>query len=625
MRIPNTQTRTWAIPAIGRNIISFLFLFLLFTTGNAQSVWTWMSGDNTANQAGVYGTKGTAAAANKPCNRDSYSAWKDASGNFWVFGGWDISSNRYNDLWKYNPGTGQWTWISGDNTTNVTGVHGTKGTPAATNKPGSRYGTIEWTDASGNFWIHGGYGIDGAGNVGYLDDLWKYNPTTNEWTWMSGDNTRNITGVYGTKGTAAAANKPGGRYYGANGIDASGNLWLLGGYGYDGAGAVGLLNDLWKFNPTTSQWTWVSGDNTRNNLGVYGTKGTAAATNKPGGRNVHSSWVDAAGNFWTFGGRGIDGAGTTAYMNDLWKYNPGTGQWTWVSGDNTGNGSGVYGTKGTGATTNKPGARGGQGVVVDAMGNFWFFGGYGYDAAGAAGALNDLWVYTPASGKWRWESGDNARNIAGVYGTKGTGAAANKPGARALGTIWLDGAGNLWTFGGYDVGSNDFNDLWRFNNLVVLPLQQITLRGTHHNSDNLLNWETTGEENTNQFIVERSTNGADYTAFGRVAAVGAGNNRYSFTDYGAANTTWYYRLQVTDKNGQVYYSSFIILSAASDARISVYPNPTSKGITLALSDNSLLNTPAKLYNAIRRRSNDQEPETIHRPATLSQRNDDTEA
>ena len=71
MRIPKTQTRTWAIPAICRNIISFLFLFLLFTTGNAQSVWTWMSGDNTSNQANVYGTKGTAAAANKPGNRDS--------------------------------------------------------------------------------------------------------------------------------------------------------------------------------------------------------------------------------------------------------------------------------------------------------------------------------------------------------------------------------------------------------------------------------------------------------------------------------------------------------------------------------------------------------------------------
>jgi hypothetical protein len=371
----------------------------------------------------------------------------------------------------------------------------------------------------------------------------------------------------------------------------------LGGYGIDGASNTGYLNDLWKYNPTTNQWTWVSNDNTRNSTGVYGTKGTAAAANKPGGRNIHSSWVDAAGNFWTFGGAGIDGASNTGYLNDLWKYNPTTSQWTWVSGDNTRNNTGVYGTKGTGATTNKPGGRGGQGAVVDGVGNFWFFGGYGYDGSGALGTLNDLWVYTPASDKWRWESGDNSRNSAGVYGTKGTGAAANKPGGRALEYIWLDGAGNLWTFGGYDVGANDFNDLWKFNNLVVLPLQQITLHGTHRNSDNLLYWETTGEENTKQFIVERSTNGTDHADAGIVTAVGSGNNRYSFTDYGTANSSFYYRIRVTDKDAHTYYSSIITLAATSDARINVYPNPATRGITLALSDNSLLNTTARLYTA----------------------------
>ena len=53
-----------------------------------------------------------------------------------------------------------------------------------------------------------------------------------QWTWVGGDSTTNINGVYGTQGTAAAANKPGARSQGVTWSDASGNLWLMGGNGY---------------------------------------------------------------------------------------------------------------------------------------------------------------------------------------------------------------------------------------------------------------------------------------------------------------------------------------------------------------------------------------------------------
>ena len=597
MRNPKPTTCPVANRSFYRTVISFLLFLLSFTTGHAQSLWTWVSGDNTANQIGVYGTKGTPAAANKPGDRDSHSGWKDASGNFWIYGGWEIGNNIYNDLWKYNPGTGQWTWISGDNTTNNTGVYGTKGTAAATNKPGSRYGQSAWTDASGNFWIYSGYGYATSGTAGLLNDLWKYNPTTDQWTWVSGDNTVDNNGVYGTKGTAAATNKPGGRYFSTGWKDASGNFWIFGGGGYAASGGTGYLNDLFKYNPTTNQWTWVSGDNSRNNTGVYGTKGTAAAANKPGGRYYQNGWKDASGNFWIFGGYGYPAAGVNGYLNDLFKYNPTTDQWTWVSGDNTRNNAGVYGTKGTAAATNKPGGRYGQNALTDGSGNFWIFAGNGYDGAGNQGALNDLWAYTASTGNWTWLSGDNTRNSAGVYGTKGIGAATNKPGGRERAASWLDGAGNLWSFGGFDVSASVFNDLWKFNALTVLPVRQISLQGTHRNNENVLMWQTTGEENTDRFIIERSANGTDYTAVGTVTAVGTGNNRYTFTDYNTLAGTLYYRIQVKDINGQTYYSLVVTLSSASETRISVYPNPASNQVILQVTDISLLNTIAKLYDA----------------------------
>ena len=72
---------------------------------------------------------------------------------------------------------------------------------------------------------------------GYLNDLWKY--SNNQWTWVSGNNSVNAAGVYGTQGVASASNYPGARYGAVSWIDSSGSLWLFGGYGYDASGSHG--------------------------------------------------------------------------------------------------------------------------------------------------------------------------------------------------------------------------------------------------------------------------------------------------------------------------------------------------------------------------------------------------
>jgi N-acetylneuraminic acid mutarotase len=250
--------------------------------------------------------------------REVAVTWTDASGNLWLFGGSGLDSagaqSWLNDLWKYS--AGEWTWMGGANVVNQAGTYGTQGTPASGNVPGARIGAVSWTDASGNFWLFGGYGLDSAGALGYLNDLWKY--SGGEWTWMSGANVVNQKGTYGTLGTPAPTNVPGGRIGAVSWTDPSGNLWLFGGTGYDSAGALTFLNDLWKYSG--GEWTWMSGANVVGQAGTYGTQGMPAPGNVPGAREFAVSWTDASGNFWLFGGNGLDSTGAPGLLNDLWKY-----------------------------------------------------------------------------------------------------------------------------------------------------------------------------------------------------------------------------------------------------------------------------------------------------------------
>ena len=370
------------------------------------------------------------------------------------------------------------TWVSGSNTTDAKGAYGIQGVPAATNVPGSRDAGVAWTDASGNLWLFGGF----TGYAGSLDmtvgnftnELWKYSPSSGQWTWVGGSNTDCPQGVYGLQGVASTTNVPGARVATMNWMDASGNVWLYGGAGCDsGAGGTFIMyDDFWKFSPSSGEWTWIGGSTTSYLRPVYGTEGVAAATNSPGARNDAATWMDANGNMFMFGGEGGDlsnGSIGSAFHNDIWEYLPSSNEWAWIGGPNTVDGKGVYGVKGVADSANTPGARIGEVFWTDAQGNLWLFGGYGYDSTGVQRAqLNDLWKYSPSTGKWTWASGSNTANATGVYGTQGVAAAANVPGARNPAASWTDANGNLWLLGGeeLDIPTGYYhrrNDLWKYS------------------------------------------------------------------------------------------------------------------------------------------------------------------
>ena len=494
-----------------------------WVVGEAQTTapgkWTWMGGGNGSNPWGVYGVRGTPAAANFPGIRNNSSTWTDKDGNFWLFGGEgpysaETGTSYFNDLWKFNPSTNEWTWMNGSNTIgsclgdsytgesscSQPGVYGTLGTPAAGNTPGGRYSAASWTGSDGSLWLFGGFSTDSAGHSGEFNDLWKFDPAIEEWTWMGGATSFSLiggeSGSYGTLGTPGGY--PGGRYSAASWTDSDGNFWLFGGFGFGSAVSElrdeGYLNDLWKFNPAAKEWTWMGGSNTasgdsaggdpaagegyQGTPGVYGTLGTPAAGNTPGARQYASSWTDIHGNLWLFGGSGADSTGNEGDLNDLWEFNPSTGLWAWMGGSSTSsdgnvNGQpGVYGTLGTPASGNVPGGRYGASSWTDSYGNLWLFGGLGPAFfVGAEGYLNDLWKFDPVALEWVWMAGSNTEDPSAVYGTMDLPAAGNTPGGRQGAPSWTDSRGDLWLLGGmysyYNGPTYALNDLWEFEPLVT--------------------------------------------------------------------------------------------------------------------------------------------------------------
>lgn len=357
---------------------------------------------------GVYGTKGVAAPGNIPGSHAGGESWTDQNGNFWLLGGYGLDVNGHygvlNDVWEYSPSTGLWTWVAGTNLVEQTGVYGTLGLPATGNGPGARSQGFTWVDKAGSLWLFGGAGLDAAGNNCYLNDLWRFDVSSAQWTWEGGVSTvTNIEaaycgqpGVYGTQESPASTNDPGGRKGGSSWVDGSGHLWLFGGWGI----ADEFLNDVWEFDPSADKWTWWNGSSSGDNAGASGVEGQASSTYSPASRQSEISWTDASGDFWLFGGqvRFDDSCGCT--FNDLWKYAPSTNAWAWEGGSILAgtygtpmDAEGIYGTQGVPSAANVPGSRDGAVSWTDSNGNLWLFGGNGYDSTNQFGWLNDLWRF----------------------------------------------------------------------------------------------------------------------------------------------------------------------------------------------------------------------------------------
>jgi len=140
----------------------------------------------------------------------------------------------------------------------------------------------------------------------------------------------------------------------------------------------------------------------------------------------------------------------------------------------------------------------------------------------------------------------------------------------------------------YALGSSSAGRYGMLKNVIVMgdsssivPVTLVSLNAIAKNNAVQLNWRTTNEINSKNFIVERSTDGIHFTAIGTVDANNSLlTNNYSFTDNSALQGIVYYRLRQNDKNGFYKESQVVTVKIDGKSSVTIYPNPAKSYINL---------------------------------------------
>lgn len=155
------------------------------------------------------------------------------------------------------------------------------------------------------------------------------------------------------------------------------------------------------------------------------------------------------------------------------------------------------------------------------------------------------------------------------------------------------------TFSDFTLASIDGN--------MPLPATLVSFEATLEGDQVRLDWNTTQEINTSEFVLESSSNRMDFKEIGRVNA--AGNSDvpmdYQYWDQqpDLQQPLLYYRLKVIDLDGNFGYSEVrtVAIDPQQTAQLFLYPNPANDEVTLELiASNELKVNQVKLVDVVGR-------------------------
>jgi hypothetical protein len=137
-----------------------------------------------------------------------------------------------------------------------------------------------------------------------------------------------------------------------------------------------------------------------------------------------------------------------------------------------------------------------------------------------------------------------------------------------------------------------------------LPVTWLSFTGRYVNGSVDLNWSTSLEVNNEEYTIERSADGHNFSTIGAVDGVGNTTNisRYNFKDTNPLAGSAYYRIKQTDRDGKFSYSEIIRISNSEVALkgLRIFPNPISGNVPVTIENGNWTNkkVTVTIYNAI---------------------------
>ena len=144
----------------------------------------------------------------------------------------------------------------------------------------------------------------------------------------------------------------------------------------------------------------------------------------------------------------------------------------------------------------------------------------------------------------------------------------------ATGSLLLTDERNFTRDSKPDAGSYEFNG-------VVLPLKLLSFNAVSCNKQVCLQWNTASENNTSNFVVQKSNDGLVFNNLTTVNAVGTGDHYYTANDLAPLSGLNFYRLQMNDKDRRFTYSPVVKLNLKDISKLAISPNPASGYFTVS--------------------------------------------
>lgn len=133
------------------------------------------------------------------------------------------------------------------------------------------------------------------------------------------------------------------------------------------------------------------------------------------------------------------------------------------------------------------------------------------------------------------------------------------------------------------------NKLFQIDDFVVgekssLPVTLVRFTATPGPSSVTLQWATSNEANSDQFILERSADGMHFEALSSIPAAGTSSveKEYAYTDLQPLPGKNYYRLRQIDFDGSTTFSPVVAASIRKSGLMTLAPTPATESIQIQL-------------------------------------------